>query len=218
MKKKCFGLVFAFIFLSAVIGIKAQSPISAFTGNWMLDREKTKISKDFPQKLKNYKMMVGESDNLLSVKSQVDGEVEVVAAGRGATVVNESASRLGTATRTGDTGSVAGTSKINYGGTMAIFFTPNDAVYNLSGEEVKVEMKQGDKVSGIARIKAKLDKSGKSLQITTIRRMKTPTGEMEVTTREVWKLSEDGKSIKFQRTVETPSARDEIVMMLAKVS
>ncbi|HEX8638386.1 MAG TPA: hypothetical protein VF692_10010, partial [Pyrinomonadaceae bacterium] len=93
--------------MSAVVGIKAQSPISAFTGNWMLDREKTKTNKDFPQKLRNYKMVVGESDNLLSVKSQIDGTVEVVAAGRGATVVNESASRTGTATRTGETSSIS---------------------------------------------------------------------------------------------------------------
>ncbi|HEX8637207.1 MAG TPA: hypothetical protein VF692_04015, partial [Pyrinomonadaceae bacterium] len=81
-----------------------------------------------------------------------------------------------------------------------------------------VEMKQGDKVNGIARMKAKLDKSGKSLQITTIRRMKTPTGEMEVTTREVWKLSDDGQSLRFQRTVETPTARDEIIMTMSKVA
>jgi hypothetical protein len=48
--------------------------------------------------------------------------------------------------------------------------------------------------------------------------MKTPNGEMEITTREVWKLAEDGKSLKLQRTVETPNARDEIIMILAKVA
>ena len=48
--------------------------------------------------------------------------------------------------------------------------------------------------------------------------MKTPNGEIEIITREVWKISEDGRSLKLQRTVETPTARDELVMVLDKVS
>jgi hypothetical protein len=48
--------------------------------------------------------------------------------------------------------------------------------------------------------------------------MYTLKGDMEITTREVWKLSKDGKSLRLERTVETPAARDQIVMVLAKAS
>jgi hypothetical protein len=213
MKKFFISLVFAFVFLSAVSGVRAQLQISAFTGNWMLDKEKTSTSKDFPEKLKNYKMAVGGNESALKVKSQVEGKVEIESAGHGrVTPVTESASVMGRSQATGES-SFGNTGKINYGGTMALFFTTNDATYNLNGEEVKVETPQG-----LVRIKAKPDKSGKGLQFTTIRRMKTPNGEMEITTREVWKLSEDGKSLRLQRSVETPTARDEIVMILAKVA
>ena len=46
--------------------------------------------------------------------------------------------------------------------------------------------------------------------------MNTMKGDIEITVREVWKLSKDGKSLRFERTVETPSARDEVVMVLAR--
>lgn len=214
MKNPCFSLVLALVFLSAVIGIKAQSQTSAFAGNWMLDKEKTNTSKDFPQKLKNYKMAISGTESNINVKSQVDGYVPIEAEGRGAvTPVTQSASRMGNPQPTGEVKSAtSGTEKINYCGTMALFFTTNDAVYNLNGEEVKIETPQG-----LVKVKAKPDKSGKSLQFTTIRRIKTPNGEMEVTTREVWKLSEDGKSIKLLRTFETTTVRDEITMIFAKV-
>jgi hypothetical protein len=224
MKKLCFSLVFALVFLSAASGIKAQSQISAFTGTWVLDREKTP-SKNLPLKLKDYKMLVGESENLLHVKSQVEGPVDIVVArDRGASsseIVSSSDNRT---TRPGANGVSASSSvavaaeKNDYGGTLALYFTANEATYNLSGEEQKVEIKQGEKVNGIARIRAKLDKNGKSLQFTTIRRMRTAKGEMEITNREWWKISEDGKSLRLQRTVDTPTARDEITMVLAKTA
>jgi hypothetical protein len=213
MKSLGFNVFLILIFLLAATGIKAQSEPSPFAGNWMLDREKTYTTPaDFPERLKNFKMAVTGDAAIINVKSQVEGNVEVRAAGNGSiTPVTESASRMGTSTASGVQSS-ANTGKVSYGGTMALFFTVNNATYNLNGEEVKIETNQG-----LVRVKAKSDKSGKSLQFTTFRRMKTPKGEMEVTIREVWKLSEDGKSLKLQRTVETPTTRDEINMILSRV-
>jgi hypothetical protein len=211
MKKIRFSFVLALVLLSAVIGVKAQTEPSAFAGNWMLDREKTNTNKDFPEKLRNFKLAVSGTETNLNVKSQIEGKVEVQAAGTGTrTGVTESASRISG----GQVGSSStSNAKVNYGGTMALFFTANDANYKLDGEEAKIETPQG-----LVRIKAKPDKSGKSLQFTIIRRMKTPNGEMEVITRESWKLSEDGKTLKLHRTVETPTARDDLTMFLSKVA
>lgn len=223
MKRICLSLIFALVFLSPVFALKALAQVSAFTGAWSLDKEKSDTGKDFPQRLKDYKMQVGEGENLLNVKSQIEGTVEVLPsrdrAASNSDIVSNSGSHTTAASPSGvsaTTSTTAQEGKPNYGGTMALYFTPKEATYNLSGEEVKIEIKQGDKVNGIARVRAKLDKSGKTLKFTTIRRTHTPKGEMEVTVWEVWKLSGDGKSLRLQRTVETPAARDEIVMFLNK--
>jgi hypothetical protein len=216
MKKICFNIGLVIIFLSAVIGINAQLTASKFTGTWTLDKEKTNI-KDLPQKLKNYTMTVSGNEDILGVKSEVDGPVEIESTrtsnGGG---VSTSSSRTSASSGLGVSATTGGASngnidKITYGGTMALFFTPTQINYNLNGEEVKVEIK-----NGTARIKAKPDKNGKSIQFTIIRRVKTPNGEMEIIAREWWKLSEDGKSIKLQRTIETPTSRDEITLFLTK--
>lgn len=224
MKKICLSAVFALVFLSSVVGIKAQTQPSAaaFNGTWVLDKVKTS-PKDFPQKLINYKVIVGESENLLNVKSQSEGKVEVEVSrdrvsrniGVGDNTAGRGASPPASGVAVASSRSVEA-EKPNYGGTLALYYTPNEVTYNLNGEEQKVEIRQGEKVNGIARIKAKLDKSGKSLQFSTIRRMRTNLGEIEITMRETWKLSDDGKSIKLVRTVETPTARDQITMILTK--
>jgi hypothetical protein len=213
MKKLRFSFLFAFVLLSAAIGVKAQTQFTDFTGNWMLDKEKTNTSKDFPQKLKNYKMAVRANETLISVKSQVEGTVEVQAAGLGTrTPVTESSKRTDNSATMGDSTSVRSEQFVNYGGTMALFFTVNEVTYKPDGKEEKIETPQG-----LVRLKAKPDKGGKVMQFTIIRRMKMKTGEAEVITREEWKLSEDGKSMRLHRTVQTPDVRDEIIMFLSKV-
>jgi hypothetical protein len=214
MKQIRFSLVFAFVLLSATIGVKAQSQFTPFTGNWMLDREKTNTSKDFPQKLKNYKMRVSANEALINIKSLIEGIVEVQAVGLGSrTPVTESSKRSENTATLGDSSSVRSERSVNYGGTMALYFTINDITYKPDGKEEKIETPQG-----MVRIKAKPDKGGNSMQFTIIRRMKMKTGEIEVITREEWKLSEDGKSLRLHRTVQTPDVRDEITMFLSKAA
>jgi hypothetical protein len=224
MKKLCFRVMFAGLFLASVVGVRAQDAqpsASAFTGAWVLDKEKTSV-KDFPQKLQNFQMIIAESENLLNVRSQ-HNRVEVEVSRDRNTNVGPNVS-LGTVAgstagqSSGSSTSTAGQAKLGYGGTLALAMTPTAVTYKLDGKEEKVEIKKDDKVIGYARIRAKLDKSGKTLQLTTIRRQKTPYGEMETTTWESWKLSGDGKSLKFQRTVETPTQRDELTMMLSRAA
>ena len=230
MKMVSGSLLLCLIALAASAEIKAQDAApsaAAFTGTWVLDRENTNTSKDFPRKMKNYKITVAENGPTLNVKSQVDGTVEIEISrdrgnNSGPEVISNNASRSSTPPPGGSiSGNTVGSSKpdeINYGGTMALFFTPVEANYNLTGEEVKIDLKQGDRVNGSARIKAKLAKAGNQIQFTTIRRQNTMKGDIEITVRETWKLSKDGKQLRFERTVETPTARDQIVMVLAKAA
>lgn len=220
-------LLFVLISLTASLGVHAQSPApsaSLFAGTWVLDPVATNTSKDFPRKLKNYRIIVAENETMLNVKSVVEGPVEVEIsrdkAQNNSDIISNTASRS-SAGRSGPgvSGNTLGTAapeSIAYGGTLAVFLTPNDVTYNLNGAETKLDIIQNGKVNGVARIKAKLDKRGNQIQFTTIRRMNTMKGDIEITIREVWKLSKDGKSLKFERTVETPAARDEIVMVLTR--
>lgn len=217
MKKLCYSVIFAALFLMPLGGVKAQTTASAFTGAWVLDKQKTS-AKDFPEKLQNYKMVIAESENMLNVRSQVEGRVEVERS-------RDRARDVGPNITPNSVGAPPGQSagaltpaapKSNFSGTLALTYTPGQFVYDLSGKEVKVEIKRGEKVNGYARIKAKLDKSGKSLQLTTIRRERMPYGELETNIWESWKLLDDGKSLKFTRTVETPTVRDELTMILSR--
>jgi hypothetical protein len=219
MKKYWFNLSLVFLFLIGASVISAQSKTAAFTGDWILDKEKTSI-KNLPQKFKDYKMSVSEIENNLSVKSQLDPTpFEIEDSNKRNTndsrVSTNSSGRVSTQTTNGVSATTSGgtvTQAPNFNGTMALYFTPQQISYNLSGEEIKVEIK-----NGTARIKAKPDKTGKQLSFTTIRQMQTPNGLMEIITRESWKISEDGKSLKLERSIQTPTSRDEITLMLKKV-
>jgi hypothetical protein len=224
----CLSILFALVSITTLSEVKAQTPsAAAFTGIWVLDKEKTSTNKDFPQKLRSYRITVDENEKLLRVKSEIDGQVQIEqsrdrAANNTDIIPNEgNRSSVGRATGgvSATTLGTAAAQPLNYGGTMALFFTTREASYNLSGDEVRVDIKQGEQVTGVARIRAKLDKSGNQIQFTNIRRMNTAKGDLEITTREVWKLSKDGKSLRFERSVETSAgARDLIVMMLTKTA
>ena len=111
---------------------------------------------------------------------------------------------------------VSSSVKANFGGTMALYFTPPETTYDLTGKEIKIEPNRSDKVNGTTRIKAKTGKDGKSMEFTIFRIMKTSQGEVEIITREYWTIADDGQSMKFRKSVESPTYRDEITLVLAK--
>lgn len=205
----------------------AQSKASAFTGFWVWDKAKTNTSKDFPERLKDYKMLVSEDKDNLMVKSQVDGPVEVrvkgdvsngsggITSGSRSTATNQNGT-MATSTAASNGPDSSGLTKTNYGGTMALYFTPPETTYDLTGKEIKIEPNPGDKVNGTTRIKAKSGKDGKSMEFTIFRIMRTPRGEVEIVTREYWTIADDGQSMKFRKSVESPTYRDEITLVLAK--
>ena len=215
---------FCLLFMAATA--VAQSNTTRFTGLWVLDREKTNTVKGFPEQLKDYKMLVNADQDRLMVKSVIVGSVEVraIRSGTGGSI-STSGSRTTApspngvmATSGASVGSDLTAGKANYGGTMALYFTPGEITYDMSGKELKIEPAKNDKVNGLTRIKAKPGKDGRTMEFTIIRQMKGSAGEIETITRESWRLSEDAQSLKFYRTVETPTVRDEIIMTMKKGS
>ena len=214
------------VLMSAVLvtGTKAQTAPLPFSGLWVLDRAKTNTAKDFPEKLRDYRMLVGQDQDRLMVKAQVVGNVEVKAEGGQSArsgIASNPSNRTSVATPGGvsattSTSSAESNSFVSYGGTMALFFTAQEITYDLTGKEIKVEPAAGDAAVGGTRIKAKPSKDGKSIELTAIRKMNGVRGVTEVITRETWKISDDGQTLKMQRTVQTPEVRDQIIMILAK--
>lgn len=202
----------------------AQSKAEAFTGYWLLDREKSSTDKDFPFQLKDYRMLVTESGDTLDVKNQVAGDVEVRKATRGDTgpsvQANSGSSRstgggYGVTASSGVSSGSGTSTNAAYGGTMALYMTPGEISYDLTGKEVKVEPKPGEKLGG-TRMKAKLSKDGKTIELTTWRKMTMGGQAVEVVSRETWRVAEDGKSMRFTRSIETPAFRDEINMFMTR--
>src|SRR3954471_6814262 len=76
------GALTAVAFLS--LTVSAQTDLSAFTGLWSLDRARTNVNHDFPDKLKDFRMLISTNeDKQLVVRSQVIGNVDPRANDRG---------------------------------------------------------------------------------------------------------------------------------------
>lgn len=216
--------ILAFLIISAPA--YGQTNLSQFTGLWAFDSSSTKPSRDIPEKLKEYRMLVAVDQDRLMIKSQVVGPVEVRIVGTqggSSGVMTNNSSRTSTAgsygvMATGST-SISGEStagSANYGGSLALYFTARDITFDLSGKEVKVDPPPGDKVNGPTRLRAKVSKDGNTIELTAIRRMTGPRGEAETTTRDTWQIAKDGQSLKFHRQVETPVSRDQLTFLMVR--
>jgi hypothetical protein len=216
------SVLVAVVFLS--LAVSAQADHSGLKGTRALDRERTDVNNDLPENLKDFRMLVSSDQERLMVKAQVVGSVQPRTKEQGNALAGGLSTQGSRTTSTSPngvmatSGSTASASPLqaSYGGTLAIYFTAPEITYDLSGKEVRVEPAPGDRVNGATRIRAKVSKDGKSLELTVIRKMKGSQGEAEITTRERWKLSDDGKTLQFHRTVQTPATRDNIDMTLAK--
>src|SRR4051794_31241940 len=117
-------------------GSYAQTPdITAFNGIWTLDRNKTNITRNFPEKLKDFKMQIGSDQDKLVVKQEVVGDLEITQVDNQAPApIIMRAPALSNAGNSG-AGAVAATSGVgggpstaprsqNFGGTYAIRLSP----------------------------------------------------------------------------------------------
>jgi hypothetical protein len=63
--------------------------------------------------------------------------------------------------------------------------------------------------------KANLEKGGK-LMLSSSRTISSQMGEMTITTKEMWSLSEDGKTLTVKRETETPRGVQSSEMVFTK--
>jgi hypothetical protein len=65
------------------------------------------------------------------------------------------------------------------------------------------------------KLKAELE-GGSKLKLSATRTFNTPNGEATMTTKEVWSLSDDGKTLTVKRDMETPRGTNSSEMVFTK--
>jgi hypothetical protein len=204
------------LFLTASVNY-SQTSDGAFVGTWTLNTVKTKMQ-DFPREFRGYKIVLDQNAESLNIKNFVEGAIEPRFKDDNRRAATTQESIWGDSKQASSSGL---TVKPTYGGSMALskIFTPVELAYSLDGKEKNVDILQNGEVIGTAKTKAKLNKEGTSLEVTIVRKMKTMRAgqtEMTIYVREKWDVIEDGKALKYSKTVELPSARDDIILFFNK--
>jgi hypothetical protein len=220
MKKNHYKIILTFLCFLTAQNVMAQTSATEFAGTWVLDKTKTKMQ-DLPRQFKGYTITVVNSEGQVGIKNVVDGKIEPQFENRGSSVgrMPSAQESIWGDSRQATTSGL--TVKPNYGGSMALsnLFTPSRVAYNLDGKETNIDILQNGEVVGSAKTKAKIEKDGKSMKVATVRRMKTLKAgqtEMIIYVRERWEVLEDGKSLRYVKTVELPAATDEVTLYFLK--
>lgn len=71
-----------------------------------------------------------------------------------------------------------------------------------------------ENVAGGVTLKAKID--GYTLNLSSVRTMNTQMGEMTITVKEIWSLSDEGKTLTVMREMQTPRGNNSSEMVFAK--
>jgi hypothetical protein len=166
----------------------AQSKTN-FAGNWELDVKKSKLPE--MSRIEAMSMKVAQTDKDLKVESTTKR----------------------VARTDGDGTNGAGNRRGNWGGGLG-----GDGVqtfnYSLEGKETATEGVAGIPAAS-ATLKANLEKDGK-LTLTSTRKFTGQTGEVTVTTKETWELTDGGKTLKVMRETQTPRGAQSSEMYFTK--
>ena len=187
-------LMAIFTLVLAVAAVSAQDRTTAtFAGNWTLDASKSKL--DERMRIESMTWNVTQTDKELKVETKTkraprpEGETS------------------------GGTGQGGGQGR---GGMGRGGFGGGDSttVYSLDGKETKVEQETPMGKFPVT-YKANLEKGGK-LNLSSSRTVNGPNGEMTITTKETWQLSEDGKTLTVKRETESPRGTQSSEMVFTK--
>lgn len=166
----------------------AQSKTN-FAGNWELDAKKSKLPE--MSRIEAMTMTVTQTDKDLKIEQTTKR-----------------------AARPESDGSGAGNRRGNWGGGG--FGGDGTQVFNysLEGKETATEAVAGIPAAS-AVLKANLEKDGK-LNLTSTRKFNSQMGEVTVTTKETWELTEGGKTLKVVREMQSPRGTQTSEMYFTK--
>jgi hypothetical protein len=181
------------LFLTALVCLTAMSAFAQdkkaadFSGVWTLDAGKSKL--DERARIESMTMTVTQTEKDIKIETATKRLPPPEGANQG-----------------GGTG--RGMGRGGFGGGDGTF------VYTLDGKETSVET---EGPMGKIPVKLKAESSGGGqLKLSSVRTFNTQTGEVSMTTRETWALSDDGKTLTVKRETETPRGANSMEMVFTK--
>lgn len=185
------------LFLTAFVCLLAVSAFaqkkSDFSGSWTLDVSKSKL--DERARVESMTMTVAQTDKDIKVETATKRMPPPEGAG-------------GQGNGTGG-GMGRGMGRGGFGGG------DGTTVYTLDGKETTTEVDAGQMGKVPVKLKANLESDGK-LKLSNSRTITTQMGEISITTKETWALSEDGKTLTVKRDMETPRGTNSSEMVFTK--
>lgn len=207
--------------LLSFFAISVAAAQEDFSGDWVLDKGKTH---DLPPGLKDYTMVVTQTEQQFVVETKLEGDIGPREGGGfpgggppgggppgGGFPGGEPGEGGPPGAGPGGGGFPAGGPP---GGTMALRMVIPKASYLLDGQESTAQLEEP--MPGTAKLKAKWAKDNKGLELSSFREINFGGNSVTFTTREKWVLSDDGETLKIQRSVETPRGLDTIKLVFRK--
>ena len=186
MKKVLF--LMAFVCLTAFSAFAQDKKATDFSGSWTLDVSKSKLGER--SRIESMTMTVTQTDKDIKIETATKRLPPPEGVGNG------QGGGMGRGMGRGGFGGGDGTN-----------------TYTLDGKETSIE-EEGRMGKIPVKLKAELD--GGKLKLSAVRTINTPNGEVSVTTRETWALSEDGKTLTVKRDTESPRGTNSSEMVFTK--
>jgi hypothetical protein len=241
--KKTLVVFLALGFCSTLARAKQPSNAANFSGNWVLDFSQTKNP---PAGLQNYSIVVNQDQQELKVQTSFQGELQPAQSGTSGYPGGSSGGYpgrrggmgggMGMPGRGGigmpgggmgvpagggmpdDTGMPGGGGGGRGGdgrGTVAAYkLYPQNVVYKLDGSASTAQL--GDPEQTEATSKAELEKSGEVLKISLVGNENSGQKSGKIQVKEEWRLSQDGKSLKVDRSVRSPEGSGTVHLVFLK--
>ena len=231
--KKILLVLLTLAFCSAIVQAKQPSKSADFSGNWVLSFGETKNP---PAGLQHYSMVVNQDEQQLKVHTSLEGDLQATP-----NTPNSGGNSGGTSggypggRRGGMGGGMGGIGMgipgVGMGmprggggrpradgplqGNVAVYkLYPQSAVYKLDGSESTVQL--GDPEQTNATSKAEREKNGDVLKLSLVGNRDSGQGGGKIQVKEQWKLSEDGKSLKVDRTIKSPEGSATVHLVFLK--
>jgi hypothetical protein len=210
--KKVLPVLLVFAFCSIFLRAKKPSKATNFSGNWVLNFDQTKKP---PAGLQGYSMVVSQDERQLKVATTLEGDLQAApntpnSGGGGWSGGGYPGRRGGIGMgipgvgmgmpRGGGGGGRPRSEGPSHGDVAAYKFYPKSAAYNLDGSESTAQLGDSDQTNATAKAAPGKDE----LKLSLAGKEDSGQGGGKIQIKEQWKLSEDGKTLKVDRTIKYP--------------
>jgi hypothetical protein len=235
--KKTLLMFLAVGFCTTLARAKQSSNPANFSGNWALDFSQTKNP---PAGLQAYSMIVNQDQQELNVKTSLQGDLQPAQSdtsgypggssggypggrggmgggmgmpGRGG--MGMPGGGMGMPRGGGMPGGGGGGRDGEGRGTVAAYkLYPQSVVYKLDGSASSAQL--GDPEQMDATAKAELEKNGEVLKLSLVGSESSGQRGGKIQVKEEWRLSQDGKSLRVDRSVKSPEGSGTVHLVFSK--